>query len=234
MKNVLIFLAGAAAGAVSVAIYVKKKLVPAIREELEIKMQMEAQAVPDYSEYYGADGDEKSEEDEEGEEEIKPVSSSPKHNSPIKPAKVKITDYTGYAVESVVDDLEDKVNDISKKVEEMTTAVSAQQEKPEETETRGSGPYVIDPGSYDMYSDFEAHEYVIYADGVVIDDETEERLDKDPELVFGKTAMDILESGRDSIVFVRDEALKRDYSITRSDVPFDGPDYPDPEDDWRS
>lgn len=231
MKNVLIFLAGAAAGAVSVAIYVKKKLVPAIREELEIKMQMEAQAVPNYSEYYGAGGGEKSEEDEE---EIEPVSSSPKHNSPTKSAKVKVTDYTSYAVESVVDDLEDKVNDISKKVEEQAKAIAAQQTKPEETETRGSGPYVIDPGSYDMYSDFEAHEYVIYADGVVIDDETEERLDKDPELVFGKTAMDILESGRDSIVFVRDEALKRDYSITRSDVPFDGPDYPDPEDDWRS
>lgn len=234
MKNVLIFLAGAAAGAVSVAIYVKKKLVPAIREELEIKMQMEAQAAQDYSEYYGADGGEKSEEDEEDEEEIELVSSSPKHNSATKPAKVKITDYTSYAVESVVDDLEDKVNDISKKVEQSTKTIAEQQTKPEETEVRGSGPYVIDPGSYDMFSDYEAHEYVIYADGVVIDDETEERLDKDPELVFGKTAMDILESGRDSIVFVRDEALKRDYSITRSDVPFDGPDYPDPEDDWRS
>lgn len=228
-ENILIFLAGAIAGVGGTMIYVKKKLVPSIREELEIRMQTEATGASYYGEYYEKESSEEEEDDEAGEED-EPVISSPKHNSSVK-AERPAVDYTSYAAESEVGDLKDKANDISKKPGEPVKETA---DKPEETEVRGSGPYVIDPAHYNMFSDFEAHEYVMYADGVIIDDETEERLDEDPELVFGETVMELLKSGKERVIFVRDENLKRDYSITLSDVPFDGPDYPDPEDDWRS
>lgn len=209
MKNLLIFLGGVAVGIVSTAIYVKKKLVPDLVEEIERK---NGEAASDYAEYW-AEGDEAETDDYKEDSVLEAPVKVKKTGKPVA------TDYTQFSKES------EKKDDGKKVVEPNNSA-------PEETPGGGTDPYVIDASEFDMFSDYQAHQFVMYADGVVIDDETDEELDADPKLVFGVTAMDALK--KEEVVFVRDDSKKQDYCIERRDIPFDGPDYPDPEDDWRS
>ena len=209
MKNLLIVLGGVAVGVLSTAIYVKKKLVPDLVEEIERK---NGEAASDYAEYW-TDGDETETDDYKEDGVLEAPVKVKKTGKPVA------TDYTQFSKES------EKKDDGKKVVEPNNSA-------PEETHIGGTDPYLIDASEFDMFSDYQAHQFVMYADGVVIDDETDEELDADPELVFGTTAMDALK--KEEVVFVRDDSKKQDYCIERRDIPFDGPDYPDPEDDWRS
>ena len=209
MKNLLIFLGGVAVGVLSTAIYVKKKLVPDLVEEIERK---NGEAASDYAEYW-TDGDEAETDDYKEDGVLEAPVKVKKTGKPVA------TDYTQFSKES------EKKDDGKKVVEPNSSA-------PEETHVGGTDPYLIDASEFDMFSDYQAHQFVMYADGVVIDDETDEELDADPELVFGATALEALK--KEEVVFVRDDSKKQDYCIERRDIPFDGPDYPDPEDDWRS
>lgn len=209
MKNLLIFLGGVAVGIVSTAIFVKKKLVPDLVEEIERK---NGEAASDYAEYWAEDDTVETAEYKEESILEAPVKVK-------KTGKPVATDYTSFSKET-------EKKDTGKKVVEPNSSV------PEETPSGGTEPYLIDASEFDMFSNYQAHQFVMYADGVVVDDETDEELDADPELVFGVTAMEALK--KDNIVFVRDDSKRQDYCVERRDIPFDGPDYPDPEDDWRS
>lgn len=203
MKGLLIFLAGAAAGAIGTLIYVRKKLVPEIKDEMyrlaEEELQMNSpEPTYDASEYVS--------EDKEPQPVIKTV------KLPTQ-TYVTATDYTNYSKTAVV----------ANKFVEVQEQKAEVEPEPNATQSGGTDPYLIDAGSYDEYSDYNAHTFVMYSDGVVIDDESEEILDADPELVFGKTAIEILKSGKEDIVYVRDDSKKQDYSIERNDFPFDGP-----------
>lgn len=211
MKNLLIFLGGVAVGVLSTAIYVKKKLVPDLVEEIERKNGEDAS---DYAEYWVDDDNINSESEEYKEDAVLEAPVKVK-----KSGKITATDYTQFSKET-------EKKDDGKKVVEPNNSI------PEETPGGGTNPYVIDASEFDMFSNYQAHQFVMYADGVVIDDETDEELDADPELVFGTTALEALK--KEEVVFVRDDSKKQDYCIERRDIPYDGPDYPDPEDDWRS
>lgn len=210
MKNILIFLSGAVFGTVGSLIYVKKYLIPTLKEDLEREAEERAQAIHVVDDYIS---------EEEGEPEKDETS---REGQPV------ITERKNYrtGVEAVSVDY----SKYSRESEEPPAAV------PETTETGGHEPYLIDANSFDEFSDYRAHSFTMYADGIVIDDETEEVLDADPELVFGKTALEELKHAADRIIYIRDDSKKQDYSLERSDYPFDGPTEPyhsgDP-DDWR-
>ena len=85
-----------------------------------------------------------------------------------------------------------------------------------------------------MYADYTSNSFIMYSDGVVLDDETEEILDEEPVKVFGKTALDELNKGDTSLIYIRDDTKKKDYALERRDYPFDGPEGLSPgDDDWR-
>lgn len=211
MKNLLIFLGGVAVGIVSTALYVKKKVVPDLVEEIERK---NGEAASDYAEYW-ADSDEQTADEEKYEYVTVQNGPTEANKTNSKNRKASTMDYTQFSKEPT----EGKTNE-PMKVE------------PEEPPAAGTEPYLIDASEFDTYSSYQAHRFVMYSDGVVIDDETDEELDGDPKLIFGATAIDALK--KDNVVFVRDDSKKQDYCVERRDIPFDGPDYPDPEDDWRS
>ncbi|MBE6724917.1 MAG: hypothetical protein E7576_06945 [Ruminococcaceae bacterium] len=211
MKNVLIFLSGAVFGVIGSMLYVKKYLIPALREDLEQEAEEKAQAGPGVCYIPETEDEPEKEETYPGDPVV-----TEKKNPSTRVAAVNV-DYSKY----------------SRETEEISSVPAAE---PETTVTENTEPYLIDAGSFDEYSNYRAHNFTMYADGIIIDDETEEILDADPELVFGKTALEELKTSADRVVYIRDDSKKQDYSLERSDYPFNGPAEPyrsaDP-DDWR-
>ena len=212
-KNVLIFLGGVAVGVGGTMLWVVKKLVPELREEATRKAQEEIHTFPDYSEYlYDEEEAEKPEKDEPPAPSASEMKAQAQANR-TAPA----VDYSKYAPKT------------EKKVEENPA-----RKKPEnapaprnEIERGIDEPYLIDQSEYDIRGDYRAHSYTIYANGVVVDDDTDEAVDIDPHKKFGKTAMEELAKG--DIVYVRDDTAKYDYRIEQSDFDYEPP---DDDDDW--
>lgn len=208
MKGLFCFLTGAAIGAIGTFLYFQKFVVPEIKADILKEEEEKAQANIDVP---VAHVDDKEEE----------LVISDYATRTEKTQKV-LVDYTNYSRDP-----------------EAATITVKEEPKEEEADKENYGtPYLIDPDSFDEFSpSYTAHAFVMFSDGIVIDDETEEILDEDPELVFGKTAMDELDKGDIDIVYIRNDEKKQDYSLERRDYPFDGPSgnyipVLDP-DDWR-
>ena len=207
MKGLFCFLTGAAIGAIGTFLYFQKFVVPEIKADILKDEEEKAQAKIDVPVVHVDDK----------EEEL--VISD--YTTRTEKTQKVLVDYTNY----------------SRDPEAATITVKEEPKEEADKENYGT-PYLIDPDSFDEFSpSYTAHAFVIFSDGVVIDDETEEILDEDPELVFGKTAMDELDKGDIDIVYIRNDEKKQDYSLERRDYPFDGPSgnyipVLDP-DDWR-
>lgn len=208
MKNLLIFLGGVAVGAVGSMLYVQKFLLPELRKEVE-KEQSEEIPVP--TEYrYDISEDAK----EEVVSELSKVTTEAMKEAVKENRENRDKQYLDYTKFSGP---------------EMTVTLTTEEKKPEkamdisENTDEHTEPYIIDEDSFDEYSGYRAITFEIYSDGVILDDETEEELDADPVLTFGKTAMDALEKSPDGVICVRDDSKKCDYRLERKDYPADGP-----------
>lgn len=215
MKNVLIFLAGLAAGTVGTLVYVRKCVVPAIRDEVQREQceQCEREhADYDYSEYYDDS------EVEEGEVAEKP---DPKKRRAKAEVKADPIDYTVYSKE------EDEKPD-PKKLQATYTVSEKTSEKYEiSVDDGGFDPYVIDASEFEINPSYISHSFYYHSDGVVLDEDTGERLDGDPRLIFGDTAMRELEEN--GIVYVRDDAKKQEYVIELINAPYGTNIFDEPE-----
>lgn len=217
MKGLICFLTGAAVGAVGTFFYIQKYVIPQIKDDIlkkeEERQQTIGQVVMDA--FFPSNGS------TEGKDDENLVVTD--HAARVTQSNTKntFTDYSRYS--GTVAQPSEEQKDASRPPEE------------EKKENIGT-PYLIDANSFDEFSSYNAHAFVLYSDGVVIDDDTEEILDEDPELVFGKTAMDVINSGKEDIIYIRNDEKKQDYSLERRDYPFDGPSdvyrVADP-DDWR-
>lgn len=207
MKGLFCFLTGAAIGAIGTFLYFQKFVVPEIKADILKDEEEKAQANIDVPVIHVDDK----------EEEL--VISD--YTTRTEKTQKVLVDYTNYSRDP------------------ETATITVKEEPKEEADKENYGtPYLIDPDSFDEFSpSYTAHAFVMFSDGIVIDDETEEILDEDPELVFGKTAMDELDKDDIDIVYIRNDEKKQDYSLERRDYPFDGPSgnyipVLDP-DDWR-
>ena len=193
MKGLFCFLTGAAIGAIGTFLYFQKFVVPEIKADILKDEEEKAQVNIDVPVVHADDKEEE------------PVISD--YTTRTEKTQKVLVDYTNY----------------SRDPEAATITVKEEPKEEADKENYGT-PYLIDPDSFDEFSpSYTAHAFVIFSDGVVIDDETEEILDEDPELVFGKTAMDELDKGDIDIVYIRNDEKKQDYSLERRDYPFDGP-----------
>lgn len=217
MKNLWIFLSGVAVGAVGSMFYVKKFVIPALRTELEKETSEE---IPDL------ETPTKEEPEEDNREEWVAVTDSEAKERVKEIQKEKqYLDYSKFS--GTVTSVSGAITPEAEKGKETMTVVSDE----EQTE-----PYIIDEESFDEFSGYRAITFEVYSDGVVIDDESEEELDADPELVFGKTAMDALDKEPTGVICVRDDSKKCDYRLERKDYPANGPidtlPFEPPEIDW--
>ena len=201
MKNLLIFLGGVAVGAIGSMLYVQKFLLPELRKEVE-KEQSEEIPVPTEYRYDISD---------EEEEVPEPPHGSVKEMVNAAKQEKQYLDYTKFSGP------------------ELPVTLTTEEKKPEKTIDISENtdehmePYLIDEESFDEFSGYRAITFEIYSDGVILDDETEEELDADPELTFGKTAMDALEKSPEGVICVRDDSKKCDYRLERKDYPANGP-----------
>lgn len=76
-------------------------------------------------------------------------------------------------------------------------------------------PYVISPDDY-MSSEYTAKTLVYYADHVLADSDDDTRIDN-PTMVVGRDALTSFGRYEDDSVYVRDDNLKIDYEIMRSE-----------------
>lgn len=200
MKSALYFLAGIAVGALGTFLYVQKYVIPEIKDNIRKEenelTQAEEQTQVSYT-------NESVEED--------PVVSDYASRTHTQTVKGEFKDYSNYS------------RDPEHTFMSETSSTEASLKENTGSNSDAGTPYLIDAGSFDEYSGYTAHTFVIFSDGVVIDDESEEILDEDPELVFGKTAMDVLTSGKEDIIYIRNDEKRQDYSLERRDYPFDGP-----------
>ena len=224
MNKFWIFICGAAVGGISTIVYTSKVIIPALRKEIrkQIEDEMKADNNVDISdadsiiisEHYGNADD------------IDSGIVITKNSAKVAEYKSEnsAVDYSKYSKSIKAGETGSKQTDISK--------------KESVTESSGMDPYIIDESAYDSYSDYKAKEFEVYSDGIIFDRELDDVLDADPELVFGKTAMDELLNYKKgtSELYIRDDAKKFDYHLTRMDYPFDGPTgeiMPANPDDWR-
>ena len=207
MKGLVCFIAGATFGALGTLIYVKKRVIPEIKDDLRKELEEEQQAYEessaDISEGY------KPKVVESGTVIID--SSDTKIAGTYNTHSVEYTNYS-----------KDPVTTVETKIEEPKEEKNVEE------------PYLITAAEFEMYADYTSNSFVMYSDGVVLDDETEEILDEEPVKVFGKTALDELNKGDTNLIYIRDDTKKKDYALERRDYPFDGPEGLSPgDDDWR-
>jgi hypothetical protein len=223
MKNVIIFLSGVAVGVLTTALWTTKKLVPEIKAEAARKAQEEAREIPDYSQYL--EDEEETEEGDEAdkEDDIPPAPPADAKKTIQENREVSSVDYSRYADEPVK---------AEKKPEEKPG--EKKQKKPRkqepETEVDDGGLYVIDPSEFDIRGGYRTKSYSMYTNGIIVDDDTGTVVDINPTMVFGETAMKELE--KEDVVYVRDEANKREYRVEMFDFEYDGPDPEDEDYDW--
>lgn len=213
MKGFVIFFSGVVLGAAGSALYFALRVAPEMRKTaVDEAMKVVDGEINNRLHDYAADV---SETDEHA--VVKENPSELKRR--VKEAlKTDYLDYTKFSGEVAVDEKDISDNKGS-----------------ESTERGGEVPYVIDEGDFDEYSGYTCHTFEVYSDGVFLDAVSEEELDADPELVFGRNALDELEKSISGIVCVRDDSKRCTYRLERKDYPANGPDDilpPGPEIDW--
>lgn len=208
MKNVFIFLGGAAIGSLITWKYVETKYKKIAEEEiasvkelykekLAEKSEFNKQKVEEIKNNYPCGIDEKDiqkKEVDKNNEELEKIINNQKY--------VTGTDYAEEDKESVqVEDLEDDLND-----EDYIVPVEVGPTKPEP-------PYIITEDEFGEFGN-EEQTLIFYSDSVLADEDDD--VITDPESVIG----DALSEFNDPMterVFVRDEAQEIDYIILRSE-----------------
>lgn len=223
MKNVIIFLSGVAVGALGTALWTMKKLVPEIREEAARKAQEEAREIPDYSQYLEDDENEEQEEEADKKDDIPSPPPSEAKKTVQENRETPYMDYSRYGDEPAKPEKSPEEKPGEKKPKK-----SRKQEP--EIEADDGGPYVIDPSEFDIRGDYRTKSYSMYTNGIIVDDDTGTVVDINPARVFGETAMKELE--KEDVVYVRDEANRREYRVEMFDFEYDGPDPEDEDYDW--
>ena len=94
------------------------------------------------------------------------------------------------------------------------STASGKPKQPSKERSKKLEPYVISPDDY-MTSEYEAKSLTYYADKVLADD-SDTRIDN-PTLVVGREALTSFGRYEDDSVYVRDDNLKIDYEILRSE-----------------
>lgn len=222
MKSVIIFLSGVAVGVLGTALWTTKKLVPELREEAARKAQEEAREIPDYSQYLEDEEDTEEQEDSKEDDISSPPPADAK-KAIRENREASAVDYSRYANDPVKAEKKPEENPGEKKPKKP------RKQEPE-TEADDGGPYVIDPSEFDIRGGYRTKSYSMYVNGIIVDDDTGTVVDISPTKVFGETAMKELE--KEDVVYVRDEANKREYRVEAFDFEYDGPDPEDEEDDW--
>ena len=209
MSKFLAFLCGVTVGAVGMMIYVKKKVIPVLQEEIEKKVTEDEQVSLDEADDILSSNKYSDEIVINNQTPFK-AAAEKKEVGSVEAARI---DYSHFAASQ----------GLSEEIRLPPPVLVGDRESDEyTTEIGGMDPYVIDANSYDEHSGYTAHAFEVYSDGVILDAEREEILDADPELVFGSTAMDMIKNGDDPIIYVRDDAHRSDYCLERIDYPFDG------------
>lgn len=221
MKNVIIFLSGVAVGVLTAALWTTKKLVPEIKAEAARKAQEEAREIPDYSQYLEDEEEESEESDKE--DDIPPAPPADAKKAVQENREASAVDYSRYANEP---------GKVEKKPEEKPGERKPKRPRKQEPEIEADdgGPYMIDPSEFDIRGDYRTKSYSMYVNGIIVDDDTGTVVDISPTQVFGETAMKELE--KEDVVYVRDEANKREYRVEMFDFEYDGPDPEDEDDEW--
>lgn len=208
MKNVFIFLGGAAIGSLITWKYVETKYKKLAEEEitsvkelykekLAEKSEFNKQKVEEIKNNYPCDIDEKDiqkKEVDKNNEELEKIINNQKY--------VTGTDYAKEDKESVqVEDLEDDLND-----EDYIVPVEVGPTKPEP-------PYIITEDEFGEFGN-EEQTLIFYSDSVLADEDDD--VITDPESVIGNALIEF-NNPMTERVFVRDEAQEIDYIILRSE-----------------
>ena len=208
MKNVFIFLGGAAIGSLITWKYVETKYKKIAEEEiasvkelykekLAEKSEFNKQKVEEIKNNYPCGIDEKDiqkKEVDKNNEELEKIINNQKY--------VTGTDYAEEDKESVqVEDLEDDLND-----EDYIVPVEVGPTKPEP-------PYIITEDEFGEFGN-EEQTLIFYSDSVLADEDDD--VITDPESVIGNALIEF-NNPMTERVFVRDEAQEIDYIILRSE-----------------
>lgn len=208
MKNVFIFLGGAAIGSLITWKYVETKYKKLAEEEiasvkelykekLAEKSEFNKQKVEEIKNNYPCGTDEKDiqkKEVDKNNEELEKIINNQKY--------VTGTDYAEEDKESVqVEDLEDDLND-----EDYIVPVEVGPTKPEP-------PYIITEDEFGEFGN-EEQTLIFYSDSVLADEDDD--VITDPESVIGNALIEF-NNPMTERVFVRDEAQEIDYIILRSE-----------------
>ena len=220
MKGVIIFLSGVAVGALGIAIWTMKKLVPDLREEAVREAQESAHEFPDYSMYL-TDEDTEDMEDSEKEEE----SDENGNPAPI-PSEVR-----SEVKKTIHENREAPQVDYSQYSDKKKTERKNEKKAPAESASEKEEPFVITPSEFDIREGYLAKAYSIYHNNIIVDDDSDETVDINPLDVFGKTAMEELK--KEGIVYIQDDTNKRYYRVEEMECDYEGPDPEDEDDYWR-
>lgn len=208
MKNVFIFLGGAAIGSLITWKYVETKYKKLAEEEiasvkelykekLAEKSEFNKQKVEEIKNNYPCGADEKDiqkKEVDKNNEELEKIINNQKY--------VTGTDYAEENKESTqVEDLEDDLND-----EDYIVPVDVGPTKPEP-------PYIITEDEFGEFGN-EEQTLIFYSDSVLADEDDD--VITDPESVIGNALIEF-NNPMTERVFVRDEAQEIDYIILRSE-----------------
>ena len=208
MKNVFIFLGGAAIGSLITWKYVETKYKKIAEEEiasvkelykekLAEKSEFNKQKVEEIKNNYTCGTDERDiqkKEVDKNNEELEKIINNQKY--------VTGTDYAEEDKESVqVEDLEDDLND-----EDYIVPVEVGPTKPEP-------PYIITEDEFGEFGN-EEQTLIFYSDSVLADEDDD--VITDPESVIGNALIEF-NNPMTERVFVRDEAQEIDYIILRSE-----------------
>lgn len=208
MKNVFIFLGGAAIGSLITWKYVETKYKKLAEEEIASVKELYKEKLAEKSEFnkqkveeiknnypYGTDEkDIQKKEVDKNNEELEKIINNQKY--------VTGTDYAEEDKESVqVEDLEDDLND-----EDYIVPVEVGPTKPEP-------PYIITEDEFGEFGN-EEQTLIFYSDSVLADEDDD--VITDPESVIGNALIEF-NNPMTERVFVRDEAQEIDYIILRSE-----------------
>lgn len=142
----------------------------------------------------------------------------------------KYKDIADEEIKSVTDHFKAKTEEDKTKVEyednvaiysssEESYVYPAPKEK-REKKTSNKDAKVISPESYGE-DGYETKSYTYYANGILIDLETKKEV-KNPEKILGDALEHFGDYGEDDSVYVRDDKIKCDYEVLKSENNYEG------------
>lgn len=229
MKGLVCFIAGTTLGALGTLIYVKKRVIPEIKDDLRKELEEEQQA---YETTTTADISKEYEPKVVDTGTVIIDTPNPSYAGAYNTHMVDYSTYSKGSDPAVNSTVTTQTIHINSSVAETAQDIQNNAEVKEEKNVEE--PYLITAAEFEMYADYTSNSFVMYSDGIVLDEESEEILDEEPVNVFGKTALEELKKADVDLIYIRDDTRKKDYALERRDYPFDGPEGMNPgDDDWR-